>query len=162
VSARRGFGDETWRLAEAGDAEALRRAAELLLAEPLGLAYEGHRARAFALAVEGQGAAALDVLNEGWTDDWPFPTAYALDVARVHYLARDHDRALDALSLAVRSVERTDGSGADLAAACVRRRPSLCVKALRSVLGGGTAGQRVAAAAVVVRAVGQATRHTPR
>jgi len=38
VSARHGFGDETWRLAHAGGAEALRRAADLLLTEPLDLA----------------------------------------------------------------------------------------------------------------------------
>ena len=36
MSTRRGFGDETWRLALAGDAAALHRAADLLLKDPIG------------------------------------------------------------------------------------------------------------------------------
>src|SRR5207302_3629333 len=70
---------------------ALPISADLLLTEPLDLAYEGHRARAFSLAVERKAPEALDVLNEGWTADWPFPVAYALDVARIRYLAGDYE-----------------------------------------------------------------------
>jgi hypothetical protein len=152
VRARRGFGDETWRLARAGDAEALQRAGDLLLAEPLDLAYEGHRARAFALAVEGDAAGALHVLNAGWTDEWPFPAAYALDVARVRYLVGDYEHALDAIRLALRGAERVDGSTAELAKSCVRHRRSLWPKALASVTAGGSVWIRVAGAAAVLRA----------
>jgi hypothetical protein len=154
VSARRGFGDETWRLAQAGDAEALRRAADLLLTEPLDLAYEGHRARAFSLAVERKAAEALDVLNEGWTADWPFPAAYALDVARIRYLAGDYELALEALRLALRGAERVDRAAVELACACVRRRRSLWAKALSAVLVGGRIWHRFAAFIVVLRAAG--------
>ena len=154
MSARQGFGDETWRLAQVGDAEALRRAADLLLTEPLDLAYEGHRARAFSLAVERKAAEALDVLNEGWTAEWPFPAAYALDVARIRYLAGDYELALEALRLALRGAERVDGAAVELAAACVRRRRSLWAKALSAVLVGGRVWQRLAASVVVLRAAG--------
>jgi hypothetical protein len=154
VSARRGFGDETWRLAQAGDAEALRRAAELLSAEPLDLAYESHRAQAFALAVEGEIVEALDVLNAGWTEEWPFPAAYALDVARIRYLVGDYGLALEAVRLALRGAERTDGAAVELAGACVRRRRSLWRKALGSVLVDGSAWRRLVAALSVLRATG--------
>jgi hypothetical protein len=159
VSARRGFGDETWRLAQVGDAEALRRAADLLLTEPLDLAYEGHRARAFSLAVERKAAEALDVLNDGWTAEWPFPTAYALDVARIRYLAGDYELALEALRLALRGARRVDSAAVELAVACVRRRRSLWAKALGVVLAGGSIWHRLAAFVVVVRAAG--LRRTP-
>ena len=154
MSARRGFGDETWRLAQAGDAEALRRAADLLLTEPLDLAYEGHRARAFSLAVEQKAAEALDVLNEGWTAEWPFPAAYALDVARIRYLAGDYEPALEAVRLALGGAERVDSAAVELAAACVFRRRSLWAKALSAVLVGGRMWDRVAAFGVVLRAAG--------
>jgi hypothetical protein len=152
VSARRGFGDETWRLAQARDVEALRRAADLLLAEPLDLAYEGHRARSFALAVEGRAGDALDVLNAGWTDEWPFPNAYALDVARIRYLAGEYEPALEALRLSLRGAARVDRAPAELAMACVRHRRSLWAKALGAVLAGGSAWRRAAAAISVLRA----------
>lgn len=151
MGARRGFGDETWRLARAGEAEALRRAADLLLAEPLELPYEGHRARAFALAVEGRAAEALDELNAGWTEDWPFPHLYALDVARVWHLAGDHERALDAIRIAVRGAARLDGSAAELAMSCVWHRRRLWSKALSAVVAGGTVWNRTAGALVVTR-----------
>ena len=94
-----------WRLACARDATALHRAADLLLRDPTGLEYEGHRARAFALAVEQRVNDALTELNEGWTDEWPFPAAYATDVGRVRYLAGDYDQSLSALQLAIRGAE---------------------------------------------------------
>src|SRR5919201_6721054 len=97
---RRGYGDETWRLALARDVSALRRAADLLLEGDAGdLDYDGHRARAFALAVEGQTYEALEQLNEGWTEEWPFPAAYAADIARVRFLLGDYAKALEALQL---------------------------------------------------------------
>src|ERR687888_161677 len=103
MTARRGYGDETWRLARARDSAALHRAADLLLeGEPGGLDYDGHRARAFALAVEGRVDDALAELNEGWSEEWPFPAAYAADIARVRFLVGDYADALDALQLSVR------------------------------------------------------------
>jgi hypothetical protein len=152
MSARRGFGDETWRLAREGDARALHKAADLLLRDPTDLDYEGHRARAFALAVEGRVDDALAQLNEGWTDDWPFPSAYATDVARVRYLAGDYGKALDALLLATRGVERVDGAAASLATDIVRRDRKLTGRALRTALAGGTAWQRIENAGAVIRA----------
>jgi len=154
VSARHGFGDETWRLAQVGDAEALRRAADLLLTEPLDLAYEGHRARAFSLALERKAAEALDVLNEGWTAEWPFPAAYALDVARIRYLGGDYELALEALRLALQGAERVDNAAVELAGACVRRRRSLWARALRTVVAGGSPWRRLLAALSVLRAAG--------
>ena len=91
--ARRGFGDETWRLARDRDLEGLRRVADLLV----DVEYDGHRARAFALAVEGRADQALAELNDGWTEEWPFPAAYAVDVARVRYLTGHYEEALTAL-----------------------------------------------------------------
>src|SRR5918911_1644381 len=119
MGTRRGFGDETWRLACAGDAAALGRAADMLLGDGE-LEYEGHRARAFALAVDGRRDEALVELSEGWSDDWPPPSAYALDVSRIHYLCHDCERALAALQLEVRSLSQWTGVH-EIVAACVRR-----------------------------------------
>jgi hypothetical protein len=152
MTARRGYGDETWRLAQVGDAPALHKAADLLLRDPADLNYEGHRARAFALAVEGRADDALAQLNDGWTDDWPFPSAYATDVARIRYLTDDYAKALDALLIATRGAERVDGAVAALAGECVRRDRKLTGRALRVTLAGGTAWQRIENAGVVLRA----------
>ena len=152
MSARRGFGDEMWRLAVVGDAEALNRAADLLLGDRREVDYEGHRARAFAFAVAGRRDDALAELNEGWTEEWPFPTAYATDVARVRYLAGDYEDALGALDLAVRGAERTEPGTAELASACVGRSPKLWLRALRVALAGGTTSQRAGTALAVLRA----------
>ena len=154
VTARRGFGDESWRLAKAGEAESLHRAADLLLeGDPAGLLYDGHRARAFALAIEGNVDAGLAELNEGWTDDWPFPAAYAVDTARVRFLAGDYDHALGALQLAVHGADRLDPAIAELVSAVVARAPALRVRAIKVMLGGGTPWQRLrnAAAAIASR-----------
>lgn len=150
---RRGFGDETWRLAQAADADALHRAADLLLdGDPGDLSYDGHRARAFALAVEGDPDAALAQLNEGWTEDWPYPAAYAADTARVRLLAGDPERALGALQLSTRGADRLDPAVADLFAEVVRLAPRLRRRAARAALRGGTAGQRLRAALAALRA----------
>src|ERR687893_45987 len=103
--ARRGFGDEAWELALVGDAASLHRAADLLSGDSGDLDYEAHRARAFALAIEGRRDDGLAELNEGWTEEWPFPGAYAADVARVRFLAGDYEDALGALRLAVRGTD---------------------------------------------------------
>ena len=153
MTTRRGFGDETWRLAREADATALHRAADLLLAgDPGELNYDGHRARAFALALEDQVDDALAQLNEGWSEDWPFPAAYAADTARVRYLAGDYERALGALQLAVHGADRLDPAIAELVAAVVSRAPKLRLRAIRVVLGGGTAWQRLRNAAAAVSA----------
>jgi hypothetical protein len=158
VTARKGFGDETWRLARHADAPALRRAAELLLdGDPTGLEYDGHRARAFALALEGRLDDALAELNEGWTEDWPFPAAYAADTARVHYLGGDYERSLDALQLAVRGADRLDPAVAALVSEIVARAPAVRLRAVRIVLGGGTTWQRLRNAVATV-AVPASTR----
>jgi hypothetical protein len=107
VTTRRGYGDQTWALAYARDTVALRHAADLLLREPTGVEYEAHRARAFALALERRTTEALEELNAGWTEEWPTPDAYGIDVARIHLLAGSPARALTALSLDSRSVERS-------------------------------------------------------
>ena len=104
---RRGYGDETWRLAYARDAPALRHAAELLLRDRTEVEYEGHRALAFALALDGRTGEALEELNTGWTEEWPTPDAYGIDVARIHILAGTPAQALTALSLDSRSIERS-------------------------------------------------------
>ena len=151
MSARRGYGDEMWRLASEGDAGALHRAADLLL-DAGDFTYESHRARAFALAVEGRTDDALAQLNEGWTEEWPFPSAYASDIARVRYLVGDYDKALDALGLGVRGLDRVDGATAELARSCVARDPRLWWRATRVALSGGTVKQRLGHAAGIVRA----------
>jgi hypothetical protein len=150
VSVRRGFGDESWRLAQDGDSAALHRAADLLLeGEPAGLFYDGHRARAFALALEGRVDDALAQLNEGWTDDWPFPAAYAADIARVRFVAGDYEQSLGALQLAVHGSDRVDPAIAELASGLVAQAPGLRVRAIKVVLSGGTAWQRLRNAAAV-------------
>jgi hypothetical protein len=154
VSVRRGFGDETWRLAKDADTAALHRAADVLLdGDPGGLLYDGHRARAFALALEGRVDDALAQLNEGWTEGWPFPAAYAADTARVRYLAGDYEQALGALRLAVHGADRLDPAIAELVSALVARAPGLRLRAIKVVLGGGTTWQRLrnAAAAALPR-----------
>lgn len=154
MAPRRGYGDETWRLAREGDAASLHRAADLLLeGDPGELNYDGHRARAFAFALEGRVDDALAQLTEGWTEDWPFPAAYAADTARVRLLAGDYERSLGALQLAVHGADRLDPQIAELVAAVVQRAPSLRIKAVKVVLGGGTPWQRLrnAAAAAAAR-----------
>jgi hypothetical protein len=152
VSVRRGVGDEIWRLAKDADTAALHRAADLLLAgDPGGLLYDGHRAQAFALALEGRVDDALAQLNEGWTEDWPFPAAYAADTARVRYLAGDYEQSLGALRLAVHGAERVDPSISELVSAVVRRAPKLRLRAMKVVLSGGSAWQRLRNAAALVR-----------
>jgi hypothetical protein len=149
----KGFGDETWRLARVADVPSLHRAADLLLeGDPAGLLYDGHRARAFALALEGRVDDALAELNEGWTEDWPFPAAFAADAARVRYLAGDYEEALGALRLAVHGADRLDPAIAELAAAVVARAPQLRLRAVKVVLGGGTPWQRLRNAAVAASA----------
>jgi hypothetical protein len=153
VSARQGFGDESWRLAKDGDTGALHRAADLLLTgEPAGLFYDGHRARAFALALEGRVDDALAQLNEGWTEEWPFPAAYAADTARVRYLAGVYEESLGALQLAVNGSDRLDPALAELASAVVARAPSLRLRAIKVGLCGGTTWQRVRNAVVAASA----------
>jgi hypothetical protein len=150
---RRGYGDETWRLARERDAVALHRAADLLLdGDPGDLSYDGHRARAFALAVEGDPDAALAQLNEGWTEDWPYPAAYAADTARVRLIAGDPARALGALRLATRGVDRIDPAVAELFVDVARAAPRLRLQAVGISLRGGTTGQRVRTAVAILRA----------
>ena len=153
MSRRTGFRDETWRLALAGDVEGLERAGALLLAgDDDALGYDGHRARAFACAVEGHVDDALAQLNEGWTEEWPFPSAYAADVARVHFLGQDCAQALDALELAARSADILDPAVAELAIACVQRAPATWRGALKVAVAGGTPMQRLRNAFAVLRA----------
>jgi hypothetical protein len=152
---RTGFGDETWRLALIGDVAALERAGALLLSDGAdhgGLGYDGHRALAFALAVAGRVDDALAELNEGWTEEWPFPSAYAADVARVRFLGGDYRHAIDALRLASRSADVLDPAVADLAVDCVRRSPGSWLGALKVVLAGGSPWRRARSAVAVVRA----------
>jgi len=153
MSTRRGYGDETWRLAAARDSAALHRAADLLLeGDPGDLNYDGHRARAFALAVEGHVDDALAQLNEGWTEDWPFPAAYAADIARVRFLVGEYAKALEALQLSVRGAERLEPAVAELTPECVRHEKALWRRGLRVALSGGTPGQRVGTALAVIGA----------
>ena len=153
MTERKGFGDETWRLAQERDSPALHRAADLLLAgDPGGLLYDGHRARAFALAIESRVDDGLAELNEGWTEDWPFPAAYAVDTARVRYLAGDYEHSLGALQLAVHGADHLDPAIADLVAAVVARAPKLRLRAVKVVLGGGTPWQRARNAAAALSA----------
>jgi hypothetical protein len=153
VGVRRGFGDETWRLARVADVAGLRRAADLLLEGDTGdLNYDGHRARAFALAIEGRVDDALAELNEGWSEDWPFPAAYATDTARVRYLGGDYAESLRALELAVHGADRLDPAISELVSAIVTRAPSLRYRAVRVMLGGGSAWQRLRNAAAAASA----------
>lgn len=153
MTERRGFGDEMWWLARDGKAEALRHAGELLSAHDGELDYEAHRALAFALAVEGRADDALAELNEGWTDEWPFPSAYATDVARVRFLAGEYEDALTALGLAARSAEGgLEEASAELVRLCVARRPSLWRSALRVATAGGSPGRRAQEVLRVLRA----------
>jgi hypothetical protein len=147
MSARSGLRDETWRLARSGAAADLERAADLLDG------YDAHRARAFALAVEGRGDDALAHLEGGAEGDWPFPDALAADRARVRFLAGDYARSLEALQPAVRGADRLDPAVAELAADIAARDPTLRLRAVKLVLGGGTTWQRLrnAAAAAVSR-----------
>jgi len=149
---RRGLGDESWRLALAGDAASLYRAADLLTGDADDLDYEAHRARAFAYAVDGRRDEALAELNEGWTEEWPFPAAYAADVARVRFLAGDYEDALGALRLAAGGAERLEPGLVELVADCVCRAPPLWRHALGVAVAGGTAADRAGAAWAVVRA----------
>ena len=149
---RRAYGDETWRLALAGDVAGLHRVADLLQGEAAEESYDAHRARAFALAVEGCAPRGLEELNEGWTEEWPFPSAYAADIARVRFLAGEYAGALDALHLALRGADRLDADAARLAKECVRRDKRLMRRALVVASAGGTPWQRLATAASVLAA----------
>jgi hypothetical protein len=146
VAVRRGYGDETWELALAGDVDALHRAADALAD------YDAHRARAFAFAIDGRVADALAQLEAGRTGDWPFAAAYAADVARARLLAGDAAGALDATRTAIHGVEPVEQSVAELAVECVRRGHGLRRRALRVALGGGTVRQRLRHGLAVLRA----------
>jgi hypothetical protein len=113
--------------------------------------YRAHRARALALAGEGDGDSALAELNRGWGDEWPDPASYAVDVARVRFLAGDHDDALEALRLALRGTPSAP-SVAAVAAACVRAAPHLWTRALRLALDGGSPLERLRLVIAVARA----------
>jgi hypothetical protein len=150
---RRGYGDETWRLALARDSGALHRAADLLLdGDPGDLNYNAQRARAFAIAVDGRVDDALAQLNEGWTEEWPFPAAYAADIARVRFLVGDYATALDALQLSVRGAVRLEPAVVELTLECVRHQKGLWRRGLRVALSGGTPGQRLLTALAVLGA----------
>src|SRR5712691_5071750 len=123
MTPRRGYGDEIWRLASEGDTAGLEHVAALL-ADDGEFDYESRRAAAFLRALEGRADQALAELNEGWADDWPPPSAYALDVGRIHLLVGDCDRALSALQLEVHSLSHWSGVH-EIVAACVRRNPRL-------------------------------------
>jgi hypothetical protein len=151
VTVRRAFGDQAWELAQQGDVTALEGAAYLHLREPSGIDYEGYRARAFSLAVRNRVAEALAALNEGWTEDWPTPAAYATDVARIHLLAGDCAKALTALQLDLRTIEHIDGL-TEFAVMCTRRDPDLWRRALRLAMHGKRGLRRYRAAFAVLRA----------
>ncbi len=153
VTGGRRYGDEAWRLARAGDLDGLHRAADLLLAgDPAGFDYAGHRARAFAYALEGRMTTALAVLREGSSDEWPFPAAFAADLARVRYLGGDYEQSLGALRVAVRGAQRLDPQVADLVSDVAARAPKLRLRAVRVALGGGTTWQRLRNAVAVAAA----------
>jgi hypothetical protein len=150
MSPRRGYADEVWRLAQARDAAALHRAADLLAAAEL--EYDAHRARAFALAIARRLEDALAQLNEGWTEEWPLPAAYAADTARVCYLAGEPERSLAALRLAVHGADRLEPAVAELVRLVVTSAPRLRLRAIGVVLGGGTVWQRLRNAAAAASA----------
>ena len=114
--------------------------------------YETHRARALVLAGRGEADTALAELNEGWTEEWPSPTVYATDVARVHFLAGRYADAVEALHLAVRGAHEAERDVPRLAHACVRGAPHVWRRALDLAFVGGTFAQRTRTAWAVVRA----------
>jgi hypothetical protein len=153
VSLRRGYGDETWALAYAEDVEGLERVAGLLLHEHMGIEYEGRRARAFALALERRTAQALEELNAGWTDEWPTPDAYGLDVARIHFCAGDPAKALTALQLDARTVERAQLEDVvTLVLDCVYADRTLGRRGFRLALASSQGLERVLVAGRMLRA----------
>jgi hypothetical protein len=151
MTPRRGYGDEIWRLADSGDAAGLERVFELLASDGE-FDYEACRVLAFRAALEGRTDQALVQLNEGWADDWPPPAAYALDVARIHLLVGDCERALSALQLEVRGLSRWSGV-TDIVAGCIRRNPRLWRRGLWLALAAeASLPGKMRAAAVVGRA----------
>ena len=160
MTVRRGFGDQAWELAQKGDVAALEGASYLHLRDPSGIEYEGYRARAFSLAVRNRVPEALSSLNEGWTEEWPTPAAYATDVARIHMLAGDCTAALTALQLDLRTIDHIDGL-TDFAVACTRRDPSLWWRALRLAMHGERGFRKYGTALAVVRARLTATKPQP-
>jgi hypothetical protein len=132
MSLRLGLGDEIWRLAGAGDAGGLEHVSQLL-ADDGEFEYESRRALAFRHALDGRTDQALAELNEGWAEDWPPPAAYALDVARIHLLVGDCERALSALQLEVRGLSHWSGVS-EIVRDCVRRNPRLWRRGLRLAL----------------------------
>jgi hypothetical protein len=105
--------------------------------------YETHRARALVLAGRGDTDAALAELNEGWTAEWPSPTVYATDVARVHLLAGRYADSVEALHLAVRGAHLAEPDVPALARECVLRAPQVWRRAFELAFAGGTLSQRV-------------------
>ena len=151
MTPRRGYGDEIWRLARAGDAAGLEHVSELL-ADDGEFDYESRRAMAFRHALEGRTAEALAELNAGWADDWPPPSAYALDVARIHLVVGDCERTLAALQLEVHSLSQWSGVN-EIVADCIQRSPALWRRGLRLALGAeASLPGKLHAAAIVVRA----------
>lgn len=151
MTTRRGFGDEIWRLARSGDAEGLGRAATLLERDAE-LAYESRRAAAFRQALHGETDRALAELNEGWSEDWPVPSAYAIDVSRIHLLAGNCNHALTALELEAHTFVHWFGVR-EIAVDCVRRDPALWRRSLKlAVAAEGDPPSKAAAALDVARA----------
>ena len=151
MTSRRGLGDEIWRLARAGDVLGLERVSELL-ADDEEFEYESRRALAFRHALEGRADRALAELNAGWAEDWPPPSAYALDVARIHLVVGDCERALSALQLEVHSVSQWTGVN-EIVADCVQRNPGVWRRGLRlAVAAESNLPGKLRAAAIVGRA----------
>ncbi|HEV7642039.1 MAG TPA: hypothetical protein VGO39_14330, partial [Gaiellaceae bacterium] len=67
------------------------------------------------------------------------------------YLAGDYEHSLGALRLALHGADRVDPAVSELVAAVVAQAPKLRLRAIRVVLGGGTAWQRLRNAAAVAR-----------
>jgi len=122
-----------------------------LLRDDSGLDYEGRRAQAFALALGGRADKALRELNEGWADDWPPPSAYALDVSRIHFLAGECERALSALRLETCTRGPWEGVG-ELVVGCVRRDPALWRRGFGIALSAESGSLRLRTLAAIVRA----------